>query len=58
MSEMDDQYQEQILEHHKHPRNFGGLPDANRLANGHNPLCVGQARLGPQGGYEHDVIVT
>ena len=39
MSELDDLYQEQILEHHKHPRNFGELPDANRVANGHNPLC-------------------
>jgi nitrogen fixation NifU-like protein len=39
MSDVDDLYQEQILEHHKHPRNFGELPDANRVANGHNPLC-------------------
>lgn len=39
MSELNDLYQEQILEHHKHPRNFGELPDANRVANGHNPLC-------------------
>ncbi len=39
MSEHDDLYQEQILEHYKNPRNFGVLPGANRHASGHNPLC-------------------
>jgi nitrogen fixation NifU-like protein len=39
MSETDDLYQEQILEHYKNPRNFGEMPDANRHASGHNPLC-------------------
>ena len=32
-------YQEVILDHSKRPRNFHGMPDANRRANGHNPLC-------------------
>jgi nitrogen fixation protein NifU and related proteins len=39
MSEYDDLYQEQILEHYKNPRNYGELPGANRHASGHNPLC-------------------
>ena len=34
-----DLYQEVILDHSKHPRNFGPAPDANRQARGNNPLC-------------------
>ena len=32
-------YQNVILDHHKKPRNFGELPDANYTAEGFNPLC-------------------
>lgn len=32
-------YQEIILDHNKKPRNFGVLTDANRKAEGHNPVC-------------------
>jgi nitrogen fixation NifU-like protein len=32
-------YQDVILDHARHPRNFRGLPDASHLAHGHNPLC-------------------
>jgi nitrogen fixation NifU-like protein len=39
MSEMRELYQEMILDHHRHPRNYGKLPDANRHAEGFNPLC-------------------
>ena len=39
MAEMDDLYQEVILDHNRQPRNFGPLGDANRSAEGHNPLC-------------------
>ena len=39
MSELDDLYQEVILEHSKHPRNFHSMPAANRQAEGYNPLC-------------------
>ena len=37
--ELDDLYQEVILDHYKHPRNHKTLPDANHDAEGHNPLC-------------------
>jgi len=37
--ELRDLYQEVILDHNRHPRNFRALPDANRAAVGHNPLC-------------------
>ena len=38
-NELDDLYQEVILDHNRKPRNFGELPGANRRAVGHNPLC-------------------
>lgn len=34
-----DLYQEVILDHSRHPRNFGADDDANRQARGNNPLC-------------------
>ncbi len=39
MSELRDLYQEVILDHYKKPRNFRKPEDANRHADGHNPLC-------------------
>ncbi|MBI3940750.1 MAG: SUF system NifU family Fe-S cluster assembly protein [Acidobacteria bacterium] len=39
MSYLNDLYQEIILDHNKRPRNFGELKDANRRADGYNPLC-------------------
>jgi nitrogen fixation NifU-like protein len=39
MSDLRDLYQEVILDHNRRPRNFGPLPEANRGADGHNPLC-------------------
>lgn len=42
MSELSDLYQEVILDHNKNPRNFHAIEDANRHADGHNPLCGDQ----------------
>jgi nitrogen fixation protein NifU and related proteins len=39
MADLDDLYQEVILDHNKSPRNFRVLPEANRQAEGYNPLC-------------------
>jgi nitrogen fixation protein NifU and related proteins len=39
MSDLDDLYQEVILDHNKAPRNFRELTDANCKAEGYNPLC-------------------
>jgi nitrogen fixation protein NifU and related proteins len=39
MSDLRDLYQEVILDHSKRPRNFHALADANRRAEGYNPLC-------------------
>lgn len=38
-TDLRDLYQDLILDHGKHPRNFHVLPQANREALGHNPLC-------------------
>ena len=39
MSDLRDLYQEVILDHNKHPHNFGELNGADRHADGFNPLC-------------------
>lgn len=39
MSNMRQLYQEVILDHNRKPRNFGPIVDANRYAEGHNPVC-------------------
>jgi len=39
MDELRDLYQEVILDHGKHPRNFRHPEDSNRTAKGYNPLC-------------------
>ena len=36
---LSDLYQEVILDHSRHPRNFGAAESANRQARGNNPLC-------------------
>jgi len=39
MSDLRELYQQVILDHHKRPRNHRKLEDANRTAEGFNPLC-------------------
>lgn len=39
MQDLNDLYQEVILDHNRRPRNFGPLSDATQSAKGHNPLC-------------------
>ncbi len=39
MSDLRELYQEVILEHSKHPRNYRALDSANHKAEGFNPLC-------------------
>jgi nitrogen fixation protein NifU and related proteins len=43
--ELSDLYQQVILDHCKHPRNFRELPGATCSAQGHNPLCGDQLKL-------------
>lgn len=46
-------YQEVILDHNKKPRNFGVLENANRHAEGHNPVCGDHITLYLQVDDEH-----
>jgi nitrogen fixation NifU-like protein len=39
MDEMRELYQETILDHHRHPRNFKELENATHSSEGFNPLC-------------------
>jgi len=39
MADLNDLYQELILDHNRRPRNFHAIPDASHRAEGYNPLC-------------------
>lgn len=39
MDNLQELYRQVILDHNRNPRNFGELPDANRVVEGVNPLC-------------------
>jgi len=39
MSDLRDLYQQVILDHNRKPRNFRKIADADRTAEGYNPLC-------------------
>jgi len=45
MTDLRELYQQVILEHSRHPRNFKELENANRTAEGYNPLCGDQLTL-------------
>ena len=45
MDDLRELYQTTILDHNKSPRNFGRLEDANREADGNNPLCGDQLHV-------------
>lgn len=38
-------YRTAVLDHSRQPRNFRRVPDANRQATGHNPLCGDKVSL-------------
>ena len=43
--DLNDLYQQVILDHCKKPRNFHEMPQATCSAQGHNPLCGDQLKL-------------
>ena len=53
---MDDLYRDFILEHYKHPRNFGELDSPDREAHEVNPLCGDE--LGVQIALSHDGTIA
>ena len=42
---VDELYQEIIIDHSKRPRNHHSMEDANRRAEGYNPLCGDKLKL-------------
>ncbi|GIV95672.1 MAG: iron-sulfur cluster scaffold-like protein [Herpetosiphonaceae bacterium] len=42
---MDDLYRENILDHYKHPRNYGTLERPTYSREEHNPLCGDRLRI-------------
>ena len=44
-TEIEELYQEVILDHSRRPRNFGDLPDAAVLVHGDNPACGDEIHL-------------
>ena len=45
MSELNELYQEVILDHNKNPRNFREIETATNTADGNNPLCGDALRV-------------
>ena len=45
MNDLQELYQEVVLDHNRSPRNFKTLEEANRSAEGFNPLCGDQITL-------------
>ena len=43
--ELKDLYRDVILDHNRHPRNFGKLEPNDAHADGYNPLCGDQLRV-------------
>ena len=43
--ELRELYRQTVLDHSRHPHNFRRLEDADRCAEGHNPLCGDKIRL-------------
>ena len=45
MTDVSELYQGVILDHNRAPRNYHPMPDANREAEGYNPLCGDQLKI-------------
>lgn len=45
MNDLRELYQEVILDHSRRPRNFHEMAEANRRAEGYNPLCGDRATV-------------
>ena len=43
--DLQDLYRDVIIDHNRHPRNFGPMANPDARAEGHNPLCGDQLTL-------------
>ena len=60
-SELEELYQEVILDHSRRPRNFGELPDAAVRVHGDNPACGDEIHLAVKFGTDgalHEIKFT
>jgi len=57
--QLDDLYQEIILDHYKHPRHFARIPDAEAMVDEENPTCGDHIKLNAavDGGKVSDVRI-
>ena len=53
---MDQLYRENILDHYKHPRNYGEIEGADASAEGMNPLCGDEVTIPVAFGEDGDTI--
>jgi nitrogen fixation NifU-like protein len=56
MSEFEDMYRENILDHYKNPRNYGSIEHADAHAKGQNPLCGDEVSISLKFGPDGDTI--
>src|SRR5690349_21258439 len=54
-TELEELYQEVILDHSRRPRNFGELPDADVRVHGDNPACGDEIHLSAKFGADGSV---
>ena len=57
MYDLQELYQEMVMDHNRRPRNFGKLEGANRTVEGFNPLCGDQftVYLNVEGGVVREI---
>jgi nitrogen fixation NifU-like protein len=56
VSEFEDLYREVILDHYKHPRNYGLLEPSDARAEGQNPLCGDEVTVSIRFGADGETI--
>ena len=56
MSEFEDFYRENILDHYKNPRNYGLLEEPDAHAEGQNPLCGDEVSVSIRFGRDGETI--
>ena len=45
MSDLEELYQDVVMDHNRRPRNTGALENANRVLDGYNPFCGDKVRV-------------
>ena len=56
MNDFEDMYREVILDHYKHPRNYGTIEEPHAHAEGQNPLCGDEVTISVKFGADGETI--